>query len=202
MKRKEIIVKSIGLIGVSYPNNFKDFDKTKFELLIETWIDALEEFPEIELLPKATKKAIAKSEFPPSLKSIMDEFKNLYSGGFLPSNEYWEEMINYLSNYNHYGQQPEISLLTRRIIGKLGGSYYLRQMDIKQLYYIKNDFHNIYKEEIDKIVKNKILGIEEQIEQKSNIPLLETKEMEKKEIPNPVDSETGIGILKKIIWTK
>ena len=91
MLKKTDIIKSLGLIRVTYPNSYPTRTDTEEQILIEAWYEMFSEYPR-EIFFAALKRAMKTSEFAPKPATIAKEIEKMQGAYEKDDFELWGEL--------------------------------------------------------------------------------------------------------------
>ncbi len=106
LTRKDVIV-YIMKIRLNFENAYPTRNDGEFDLLVESWYDALREYPK-DVCNHAVNEALKKAKFAPRLGDITEEIENLLNAALKTDEELWAELTDVLpkvyevSRYNSY----------------------------------------------------------------------------------------------------
>lgn len=104
---EEDIVRYIIKIKLNFENAFSPANDFERQLLIESWLDALREYPK-EVCDIAVNNALKKAKFAPRLGDITEEIESILNADKKTDEELWAELTDILprvydiSRYNSY----------------------------------------------------------------------------------------------------
>lgn len=106
LARKDIVI-YIAKIRLNFENAYPTRNDGEFDLLVESWYDALKEYPK-EVCDKAVNNALKTAKFAPRLGNITEEIENILNAAGKTDEELWAELTDILprvyeiSRYNTY----------------------------------------------------------------------------------------------------
>jgi len=106
LTRKDVIV-YIMKIRLNFENAFTTHSDDEFDLLVESWLDALKEYPK-EVCDIAVNNALKYAMFAPRLGNITEEIESILNADKKTDEELWAELTDILpkvydiSRYNSY----------------------------------------------------------------------------------------------------
>ena len=87
------IIKTIGLIRLTYPNSYQTKTDKEEQMLYELWFDIFKEYS-CELFLTAVKNAIKNSEFAPKPATIIKEIEKMQEAYQKSDTELWAELTS------------------------------------------------------------------------------------------------------------
>lgn len=89
------IIKTFGLIRITYPNSYQTKTDAEEQMLYELWFDIFKEYPR-EVFLAAAKNAIKNSEFAPKPATIIKEIEKMQAAFEKSDGELWAELTGCL----------------------------------------------------------------------------------------------------------
>ena len=96
MLEREDIIKFLIKIQLNFENSYVTSNQLERELLVESWYEALCEYPK-EICTLAVNNALKRAKFAPRLGDITEEIEKLLSYQTKSDNELWAELTAVLS---------------------------------------------------------------------------------------------------------
>ena len=101
--KREDIVKYIIKIQLNFENAYVTSNQIERELLVESWYEALYEYPK-EICDAAVNNVLKRSKFAPRLGDITEEIDNLISADAPSDEELWAELVAVLPKVYEYSR--------------------------------------------------------------------------------------------------
>lgn len=106
---KQDIIKIITLMKVNYSEAYSSYGEEEMKTLARSWYDSLKDYP-FSLVNEAIKYTIERSEFPPTLATIIKEINVIKNSSAPTDEELWAELsavlnrVYDISRYLKYAQ--------------------------------------------------------------------------------------------------
>lgn len=106
---REDIIKYLIKIQLNFENSYVTSNELERELLVESWYEALCEYPK-EVCDRAVNAALKKAKFPPRLGDITEEIDKIIHSKAATDEQLWAELVSVLprtydvSRYLRYPQ--------------------------------------------------------------------------------------------------
>jgi len=118
------LIKFVGQVTIAYPNTFKNYTKTMFDLMKETWMDNLNDFT-YEQLTLGLKKHLSdtlKGCYCPSIADIRKNVNELLHGQIITAGEAWEEVLTHIRKHgsDSIGNYNNMSKTTVKVVKQIG----------------------------------------------------------------------------------
>ncbi len=90
---KKSVVEMITRIKAVYPYTFKNATQEELELAVDTWQEALSDYPE-DLVQYAFKEAIKACKMPPTIADVIEQIEKVQGARDKSDGELWTEYLN------------------------------------------------------------------------------------------------------------
>ena len=101
--KREDIVKYLIKIQLNFENAYDTSNQMERELLVESWYEALFEYPK-EICDTAVNNVLKRAKFAPRLGDITEEIDNLISADAPTDEELWAELVAVLPKVYEYSR--------------------------------------------------------------------------------------------------
>lgn len=202
------LIKFVGQVTIAYPNTFKNYTKTMFDLMKETWMDNLSDFTydQLRLGLKKHLADVTKGCYCPSIADIRKNVNEILHGQIITAGEAWGEVLKHIRKFgsDSIGDYHNMSQTTVKVVKQIG----LRNIGISETPDImRAHFIKLYDSYAQRELNNRNLQPQiKEIQELANKKMLcvgkiskETKEIEYQANSNFDSLKSNLQMVKNIL---